>query len=88
MRDQSFQVLPGCYHHSFDVHFEQTPQPKTPQTVKFLRLSKKGLNPHAPFAHGLQIGFCLSVGLRFVEIRLKKRTENMPPTFAASAMAL
>jgi hypothetical protein len=70
MLEKPFQVLPHCDHHSFDIHFEKTPQAKSPQTVKLFRFPKQRLDPHTPFAHGFQISFRVSVSLGFVEILL------------------
>jgi hypothetical protein len=38
--DQPFWVLPRCDHHSFDVHFVQTSQTKTPQAMKIFGFTK------------------------------------------------
>ena len=38
--DKSFQVLPRCHHHSFDIHLDQTSQAKPSQPVEFLRFAK------------------------------------------------
>src|SRR5687767_13472404 len=67
MLDQSFQVLPCCDHHSFDIHFEKTPQAKSPQTMKLLGFPKQRLDPYTSLTHGFLVCFRLAISLCSVE---------------------
>ena len=85
--DQSFDVLSGCHHHAFDIHFQQMPQAKPPQPVKLFRFSEQRLNPHAAFAHRFLIRFGLAIGFGFVELFLEEGAEDEPAALARRAFA-
>jgi len=86
MLDQSFQVLPRCDHHSFDIDFVQASQSETPQAVKIFGFTKQGLNSHASLKRCFLVGLGLIVSLHLFDIFLMEITKYGLSTFAAGAL--
>ena len=87
-RQEPFEVLSGCGHHSLAIHLRQPTQSEPSQAMPLLALTKQRLDPHLSLLLRLFVGGGLVIRRHTIQILLKKAAADGAPILAAGTFRL